>query len=178
MRTRVRGVVWLVLAGVLVLAVSAMAAGGALDLVGGKAPAFTADDVNGAKVSLEELLKEKRLVVVNFWGLRCSACLEEMPHLTGIAREFGTKGVQVVGVNADGAPAPMLKRLMDKSEIRPEYLVVADPEMVIADAYHLTGAPLTVVVDARGTVRYRHENYAAGDENEFRAKILELLAEK
>jgi len=147
------------------------------NFVGGKAPAFSGDDVNGGKVSLEEILKGKKVVLVNFWGLRCSACLEEMPHLAGIAKEFGPKGVQVLGVNADGAPAPLLKKLMDKSDLRPAYPVVADPEMAIADAYRLTGAPLTVIVDARGTVRYRHENYAPGDEKEFRAKIAELLAE-
>ena len=146
--------------------------------VGGKAPAFSGDDVNGGKVSLEEILKGKKLALVNFWGLRCSACLEEMPHLDGIAKEFGPKGVQVVGVNADGAPAPLLKKLMDKSDLRPAYPVVADPEMAIADAYRLTGAPLTVIVDSRGMVRYRHANYVPGDEKKIRAKIAELLAEK
>jgi peroxiredoxin len=166
------------LGAVLLFPGSVAAEEGGADSVGGKAPDFAGDDLNGGKVSLDGMLKEKKLVVLNFWGLRCSACLEEMPHLDGIAKEFGPKGVQVVGVNVDGAPAPLLKKLMDKSELRPGYPVVADPEMAIADAYRLTGAPLTVIVDACGTVRYRHVNYAPGDEKEFRAKIIKLLAEK
>lgn len=146
--------------------------------IGEKAPVFTADDVDGGKISLEALLKEKRVVVVNFWGLRCSACIEEIPHLNRIEKEFGAKGVQILGVNADGAGAPLLKRLMEKSGIQMDYPVLTDPALAIADAYRLTGAPLTVLVDSLGTIRYRHENFVPGDEKELREKILALIAEK
>jgi len=143
--------------------------------VGTAAPDFAGKTVEGGDVSLAGLRKNAGAVILNFWGLRCGACIEEMPHLTKIAEDFREKGIAVVGVNVDGADVALLKELMDGKNMRPGYTIVADPEFLIAESYQLTAAPLTFIVDREGMIRFRHENYSPGDETKIRDVLNGLL---
>ncbi len=151
---------------------------GDAESVGTQASEFAGKTVDGKDFALSDLRKESEIVVLNFWGLRCGACIEEMPHLAGIAGEFRGKGVTVVGVNVDGADPALLKELMDGKKMEPGYVIVADPEFRIAEAYKMSAAPLTVIIDRKGAVRFRHENYAPGDEKKIREVLIRLLEGK
>jgi thiol-disulfide isomerase/thioredoxin len=43
-----------------------------------------------------------RIVVLNFWATWCAPCLQEMPELVKLQRRYGARGVQVIGISADG----------------------------------------------------------------------------
>ena len=53
--------------------------------VGAKAPDFTLPDLNGQSVSLSDF--EGQPVFINFWGINCTYCREEMPHLQATSEE-------------------------------------------------------------------------------------------
>lgn len=143
---------------------------------GTKAPRFSAVTMAGEAVDLDRLLKGNAVLLLNFWGLRCGACIEEMPHLEAIQKDLGGKGVRVVGVNVDGADRETLKELMEAKPLQPAYTILADPEMAVSDAFRMKGAPLTFLIDREGMVRYEHENFTPGDEKELRDNILAMLA--
>src|SRR5215469_3917553 len=44
-----------------------------------------------------------RPIVVNFWASWCGPCVEEMPELSALQREYAKKGIQFVGVGVDSA---------------------------------------------------------------------------
>jgi cytochrome oxidase Cu insertion factor (SCO1/SenC/PrrC family) len=46
--------------------------------VGDKAADFTTVDLDGTQVTLSSYQGQK-VVLLNFWGLRCGACIEEIP---------------------------------------------------------------------------------------------------
>ncbi len=144
--------------------------------VGAAAPAFEASGLDGAKIASAELAAAGKPAVLVFWGLRCGACLEEIPSCNQLHAKYKGK-VAIVGVNVDGIDALLLSDQIKKKALRIDYAVVADPEFKIADSFGMTQAPLTVVVDRKGIVRYRHQNYAAGDEKPLDDLLSGLLAE-
>lgn len=144
-------------------------------LNGQKAPAFSTSDIDGKTIGLEALLGRYEGVVLNFWGLRCSACLEEIPALNGIQAKYGER-IAVLGVNVDAIDGDTLRQMLEKGGPKISYLVVPDPDFRIIDLYRMVAAPLTIVVDRSGVVRYVHEDYRPGDEKELDAVIAGLSA--
>ncbi len=142
--------------------------------VGQPAGMFVIDDIAGGKVSLEELLKSHDAVVLNFWGLRCGACIEEMPYLEAIRKKVGER-VVFLGVNVDAVDGATLKEQMARMRLAIGYAVIPDPDFKVVDLYKMTAAPLTVVVDRAGKVRYRHENFVPGDEKGLEEAIRAVL---
>lgn len=49
---------------------------------------FTVTDSEGEKFTLSEVLKEKKLVVLNFWYTTCSWCLEEFPVMNEVYGDY------------------------------------------------------------------------------------------
>lgn len=62
--------------------------------------AFESMDLDGNPVN-EEIFKRHALTMVNIWGTYCGYCLDEMPALGELAKEYADKGVQIVGIVAD-----------------------------------------------------------------------------
>jgi peroxiredoxin len=143
--------------------------------VGNDAPHFVAKDLSGNNVDLMVLVRKNKAVVVNFWGLRCGPCIQEMPHLDAIYKRHRTAGVEVIGVNVDGVDANIIKAQLLRIQEMPSYTLVTDEELKVADLYNLTAAPFTVLVDSSGKIVYIHEGYEVGDEKELGARIDQLL---
>ncbi len=146
-------------------------------MVGKKAPEFGFSDLKGKRHEFREATwKDHRGVVVNFWGLRCAACVQEMPYLEAIHKKFEAAGLFVIGVNVDGIDRDALGDKMQQLKLSVGYCVAEDPEMKLVDLFNMTGAPLTFVIDAKGTVRHLHVGFEEGDEMEME-KIIEKVLE-
>lgn len=65
-------------------------------------PDFTLADLEGDPVSLSSL--EGRAVVLNFWATWCPPCRREMPLLDSVQKEYGPKGLTIVGVDLEEPP--------------------------------------------------------------------------
>lgn len=61
---------------------------------------FTTQDIYGEEVT-EEVLKDYDLTMVNVWGTFCPPCIDEMPHLGEIQKEYQDKGVNIIGLVLD-----------------------------------------------------------------------------
>ncbi len=144
--------------------------------IGTVAPAFEASGVDGTRIASADLARSGKPTVIVFWGLRCGACLEEIPACNNIYAKYKGK-IALLGVNVDGIDAELLFGQIKKKEIRIDYTVVADPDLKMADLFGMTMAPLTVVLDRKGVVRYRHENFTVGDEKQLDELLYSLLGE-
>ncbi len=140
------------------------------NMVGKVSPGFEAADLAGAKIASSMILSSGRAIVLNFWGLRCSACIMEMPHINALKKKYADR-TQVLGINVDGIGGGILSAQIAKMKIDIGYTVVPDPDFKLVDMFKMGAAPLTIIIDAGGVVRYRHEGYEDGDE----VKIEEAL---
>ena len=135
-------------------------------------PGFT--HMDGSTTTLADY-EGKNVVIVNFWGLRCQNCIEEMPFLERLHNKYGGKGLVILGVNTDGVDGALLTRFLPQLPVKVTYPFIVDPQFTLADAYQMMAAPLTIVIAKDGTVRYRHEGYEPEIEGEYVEIIEELL---
>lgn len=62
-------------------------------------PGLALTGLDGETERLEDL--RGKVVVLNFWATWCAPCVEELPLLVAIQRDWDSRGVQVVGASAD-----------------------------------------------------------------------------
>ncbi len=110
-------------------------------------------DAGGREFALAPL--RGRLVVVNFWATWCPPCVEEMPELDELQREFGARGLQIVGIGIDSATN--IARFAAKTPMQYPLLVGAGDSMALLAALGNTrgGLPFTVVVAPDGRILER-----------------------
>jgi len=63
------------------------------------APDFTLDSLDGKSVKLSDL--RGKAVLLNFWATWCGPCKIETPWLVELQNQYGSQGLQVVGVAMD-----------------------------------------------------------------------------
>ncbi len=63
-------------------------------------PDFTSKTIDGKDVS-GDVFKGNKLTVVNVWGTFCGPCINEMPDLERLNKDYAEKGVVIIGIVAD-----------------------------------------------------------------------------
>ena len=61
---------------------------------------FQTKDIYGKDIN-QDIFIDHSLTLVNVWGTFCGPCLEEMPYLGGLQKEYEPKGVNIVGIVVD-----------------------------------------------------------------------------
>ena len=132
---------------------------------------FEARDLAGSAIRLSEL--KGKVVVLNFWGIWCKSCRQEIPHLSALDREWREKGLVVLGADYGDAPedlGPFVK------ELEMSYPVLVDDGL--ADEYEVLVYPTSVVIDRKGRIQKRVEGYRKESFEEMKALVKRLLEEK
>ncbi|MFC0694041.1 TlpA family protein disulfide reductase [Paraburkholderia humisilvae] len=108
-------------------------------------------NVDGKPQSLS--LLKGRPVVINFWASWCGPCVEEMPSLSQLHREYAKKGIEFVGLGVDSDKN--IKAFLQKVRVDYPIYVIGFGGADLARAFgNNAGAlPFTVVIDAKGVVR-------------------------
>ena len=130
---------------------------------------FTVTDVDGNVIKLSELLKTKKMVLINFWYTTCYWCVEEFPILNEVYEEYKDE-IAVVALNHSplegdtedgirlfrndmGLTIPMAR---DNTGMNVAFGLKAYPTSVIVDRYGVvtmiletafTRKPLTAICD-------------------------------
>jgi len=65
----------------------------------GPAPDFTLETLDGKSVRLADL--RGKAVLLNFWATWCGPCKIETPWLVELQNQYGSQGLQVIGVAMD-----------------------------------------------------------------------------
>lgn len=163
--------------GALVAATAAAASGGEVAAkfkIGDSAPDFVLDDVDGRKVQLSTANKGT-VVLLAFWSLRCSACLEEAPYLEKLHKSYSGKGVRLLSVVTDGVDGAATKTIMKEMGLSPSYPVLVDPDFAASDTYTNFIVPHTLVIDRNGVIRYIHTGFEPGTEKQYEAALEKAL---
>jgi peroxiredoxin len=138
------------------------------DTAGSGLPDTVLTDADGAEHRLTDL--EGRPAVVNFWFSRCVPCRRELVDFATVDAEVGDR-VRFVGVDPFDTVDAM-QHFADERGVT--YDLWRDPDQQLVDELGLTAFPVTLFVDAGGTVVHQTGEI---DADELRAKIDELFGE-
>jgi thiol-disulfide isomerase/thioredoxin len=132
---------------------------------------FEVRDLEGSIVRMSDL--RGKVVLLNFWGIWCKSCRQEIPHLNALDRAWREKGLVVLGADYGDASedlAPFAK------ELEMSYPILVDDSL--ADLYEVLVYPTSVVIDRKGLIRTRVEGYREELFEEMKALVERLLEEK
>ena len=108
-------------------------------------PSLTEPD---RQLSVADLKGE--VALINVWATWCPTCKEEHSFLNQLAQQ----GVVIYGINYKDEPVKATSWL--QRYLNPYREVILDKEGRLGLDLGVYGAPETYVIDANGTIRYRH----------------------
>jgi peroxiredoxin len=115
--------------------------------VGDAAPQFSRTDLQGQAFDLHVL--RGKIVLIDFWASWCPPCIIEIPHLIALKKQFGGRGLEIVGVSMDDSAA-VTKATMRKAAFN--YPVVLG-DAKFGNLYGgVLGLPLQYLVGADGKI--------------------------
>ena len=140
--------------------------------VGATAPEYAARTLDGDTVSLAEL--RGQAVLLNVWATWCPPCRKEMPDLQALHEELGPRGLNVVGVSIDAAGADeIVREFLDEYGIT--YTILRDSDERVSSAFPAQGVPITVLIDPKGTIVWRHLGPLTADQPDLREALERAL---
>ena len=137
-----------------------------------QAPSFTLQSVDGKAVSLAQFKGD--VVMINFWASWCGPCRQEMPLLDSIYKQYKDMGFVLLGVNVE-PNSRNADAWLKKTPV--SYPVLYDPKSEVSQLYQVQAMPTTVIIDRQGIVRYVHNGYLPGDENQYMNSIRALIVQ-
>jgi peroxiredoxin len=96
---------------------------------------FTLTDLQGKAWTLREL--RGKVVLVNFWATWCPPCRKEIPDLDALSKEFGPKGLVILGISDE--TSDRIDLFLKRQEIN--YPVLLDAESAVHKQFHVEGIP-------------------------------------
>jgi len=155
---------WLVVAFTFVSSASAAVAA---DTVGGAAPAFSLTQLNGKTVTSKAL--KGKVVLVDLWASWCSPCIASMAAIAKLQRDYGNKGLVVLGVTLDDDNAKLHAFLARRSPgvvvVKPtqsfnrDYgtlLHLKGDRLVTPDKLIQANLPTWILIDRKGRIASIH----------------------
>ena len=124
--------------------------------VGAPAPDFQVTDLEGKEFHLKDCC-EKDAVLLFFWSFFCGPCREEMPMINEMTKLYAGKGLQVIGVNLDGAEMKKaITKFVEAEKIgfRIVFDELVGDSFLVADPYGVAGTPALFIVDKAGKVAF------------------------
>lgn len=141
--------------------------------IGAVAPNFTLQTTNGEEVKLHDLRGEA--VMVNYWVTWCIPCIEEMPILEKLHREYQEQGFTMLSVNGI-AQDDMNTVMATLDEFNVTFPVALDEGDAVYNEFQVRFMPTTFFIDKHGVIQ--HIQLGSTSEEGFRTQIEELLSEQ
>lgn len=135
---------------------------------GDRAPEFAARTEDGGVVSLDTLTGHS--IVLHFCGSWNPQCEDDLEFLVEARQEAADPDLAIVDVLVADDLARAKRLYLDRGA---DWVVVADPGGLIADAYGVGAVPQTFFIDRAGKVRAR--NFGALAPTTLEGRIEDLL---
>jgi thiol-disulfide isomerase/thioredoxin len=117
-------------------------------LIGGLAPDFDLQTLDGKNLKLSDL--KGKAVLLNFWATYCSPCKIEMPWFVELQKEYGAQGFQIIGVVMDDVSNEDIEKFAKQMGVNYPILIGKDS---VADSYGgVSVLPTTFFVNREGKV--------------------------
>lgn len=147
--------------------------------VGAAAPAYSAGDLGGSRVSLSDYAG--KVVLLNVWATWCIPCVREMPALQRLFDRYNERGLEVLAVSVD-AEVPALGG--GGGDVRAfvrdlglTFTILHDASGTIERTFQVSGLPVTIVITRDGRIHRKVLGARQWDDPQHASEIEKLLAD-
>lgn len=110
-------------------------------------------------------------MLLDFWATWCDPCREEIPHFVELQQQYGSKGLQIIGVSMDDSPDPVGPFAQ---KFRINYPIVMGNAQV-GEAYGgVLGLPIAFLIAPDGHIYKKH--IGATNATVFENEVRDLLS--
>ena len=109
-------------------------------------PNFYAFDYNGDVMRISDL--EGQVVMLNVWATWCLECLEEMPYLNELNKEYSPNGLKTISLSIDTHSPDYVKSFADDMDMTTEMWY--DPQNNASREFRMMGPPITLLINGNG----------------------------
>lgn len=124
---------------------------------------FSLTSLNGKQQSIDLTSFKGNPVVVNFWASWCGPCREEMPNLESSWKQHKDKGVVFLGINVLDEKSGAVSFIKENNVT---FTNLYDPDGKLASSFNINSLPVTLFVDASGTIIQKSFGGFLGDSGE------------
>ena len=116
-----------------------------------------------------------KVLYVDFWASWCGPCAKSFPFLNQLDHDLKDRGLQVIGINLDENAADAQAFIAKY----PAYFMIATGNnQQCAIDFGVKAMPSSYLVDRKGHIRYSHQGFRAGEAEELKILVEQLLAER
>lgn len=115
--------------------------------VGDQLPEASLNNLAGGTAKLSAF--RGKPLLINVWASWCGPCREEMGSLDRLARRYGGKEFNIIGISTDDDRAAATKFIIGS---KVPFLNFIDRNLILENMLGANRLPLTVLVDAEGRV--------------------------
>jgi len=117
--------------------------------VGKTAPALNVVNDKGKKLTLKDLSKGKKYVLIDFWASWCKPCRAEIPNVKAQYAKYKSKGFEVVSISIDKKDADWRKALKEEQLAWPNF---RDADGSLSKLWEIKFVPTMYLLDANGKI--------------------------
>jgi thiol-disulfide isomerase/thioredoxin len=110
-------------------------------------------------------------VLLDFWATWCVPCREEIPHFVQMQQQYGSQGLQIIGVSMDDSPDPVQPFYQ---QMHMNYPVVMGNAKIGEEYGGVLGLPIAFLIGREGRIYKKH--IGATNVTVFEHEITTLLA--
>lgn len=132
-------------------------------------------DQDNQKKFLEEY--EGNVVLLVFWASWCGGCVDELPKLDNLQKDFRKLPFKVIALSEDRQSLDYLKNYFAQQDIR--YLeIFQDRNNKLMTDLIIAGLPTAYLIDIEGKVKAEFRGYIRWESDEVRKIIIEEFKDK
>lgn len=148
---------------------------------GNPAPSFFLYDRHGQEQFLSDYVGKPRaskpraprqVVLINFFGVNCKPCEEEIPYLKGLLKQYEKDGLQLILIAKD--KRELVQAYIDQRQLH-EPIVLVDEYEQVFKKYLVTGIPMLYLVAPDGKIVLRRFGFDHRDNLHLETSLRKLF---
>ena len=138
--------------------------------VGSTMGEFTVTDVDGKTHQLSQILKEKKLVILNFWYYTCIPCKAEFPYFNAVYEKY-SDDIEILGLNHFDSESK-IKDLRSEMNL---CFPLATEHLGMQQGFNIQSYPVSVFIDRTGRIIKIQKDIGFQSEAELETIVRQMI---